>query len=480
MSRRERVMGTIRKRLTRTTYEPYNYDFDTYLTQATNPYNDESTFREIYEGEPIARGIVDTQVDCVFSEYDWDFMRKKPRKNEEKTKDEYMDWTSRPDVRFNQKVRSMATKLVLDNMFYLEVDPEAENFYVLNKENCELKWNKENTAILGINWWKNGAPSYSNVNTEKARFIPIEKCVIGSYHDPDTNLWQSAPMRSLIESANILFHARAYNNDIFRSGGMPSFAYIFKQGITKDVFKKTVKEANHVKAGKNLFFKADVDIKQIGGFNKDMEYSDLMRSAIQDFMTALRNSPLMTNLWDKKGGEDKNEFNAFSEKIHTMQSIMNDSVNEVIWKIFVQKVHKTWTDDINKTFNDDRLEAEFKLEKVRLLKEKRADNPYKKVKFKLRKWVDLRLLSAVQKIWLDTGVISPNEARGQLGFEPREGGDKFLTDIEGAGQQMGNSGGANPSGTQNNQVKEPKASESEKKPSASQQATEGVGTSGNA
>lgn len=465
-SRTQKFRHNLAKRISRTTFEPYSYDFDSYLTQATNPYNDATTLLQLYNEEPICRGIVDTQADAIFGDYDFNFLRIKPRENEKNTKDEYIDWTNEPNVRFNQKLRTMAAMLLVDGLFYLEIDPEAQNFYVLNKEDCEIRWNDTNTQIIGLNWYKTNPasplPMDMRTNDNSTRFIPITHCVIASYHDPDTKYWQSAALRSLIDSANILFHARNYNNDIFRSGGMPSFAYIFKGGITKDVFKRTVKEANHVKAGKNLFFKADVDIKQVGGFNKDMEYEKLMKSAIQDFMTGMRISPLMMNLMEKSGGEDKNEFNAFSEKIHTHQSIMDDAVNETFWKIFVQTTQKLFTDGIQKVFKNKRLSVESKLEKVNVLKEKRASNPYKKVRFHLRKWVDLRLLSAIQKIWIDAGIINPNEGRKMIGLPPREGGDEYI-DLNASVGAMGNTGGANL--RDDAKIKEPKVSEPKKKPS---------------
>lgn len=462
------------KRLSRTTYESDMYDFGSHVAHAENPYNDEKDLLAIFENEPVAHGIIMTQNDAIFGEYSFEFVREKARKNEEAVKKIYLDWVRDPTIRFNQKIRTMGVKLLIDGLFYLEIDRDANTFYVLNKEDCTILWDEENIHIIGIKWDKISESSiYRSPKLDKDKnfiFIPIKNLIIASYFDMDTNLWQVSSLRSLVDSANILFHARNYNNDIFRSGGMPSFAYIFKGGINKDVFKKTVKEANTVKAGKNLFFKADIDIKQIGGFNKDMEYEKLIRSAYQDFMTAMRSSPLMTNLIDKAGGEDKNEFNAFSEKIHTLQSIMNDTVNEITWKLNVEPLDIKYTDEIAKVFKNRRMKVDTQLKKVLLLKANRASNPHKSVVFKLRKWVDLRLLSAIQKIWLDTGVMSPNEARAQIGLEPREGGDEFLTDKESASGigAMGNTGGANPSSAV--QSKTPTVAGAKPRVSASQKA----------
>jgi len=213
-------LGWLRKRLSRTTFEPYSYGFDTFLTQATNPYNDNTTFREIYEGEPRIRGIIDTQANAIYGDYDFEFLRMKPQKNEIEAKETYLDIIRDSDVRFNQKIRSIAVKLLLDNLCYVEIDSTAKNFYVLNKKNCEIIWERDNITIAGINWYKYEHNSKESLNEgiNVATFISIENLVIFSYHDPDTDLWQSAPMRSLVESANILFHSRDYNNEIFKSG----------------------------------------------------------------------------------------------------------------------------------------------------------------------------------------------------------------------------------------------------------------------
>jgi len=196
-----------------------------------------------------------------------------------------------------------------------------------------------------------------------------------------------------------------------------------------------------------------------------------MMSAFQDLMTALNSSPIMSNFINRAGGEDKNEYNSTAEKIHTYQSIVNDGVNDIIWKLFVKPTHDQATTAIAKA-----LKAED-IEKVDLYKARRLENPYKKIKWHLRKWVDLRLLSAIQKIWIDTNIVNPNEARKMIGMEKYEGGDQYafqhaetLADkaTEAQAQRSGvgatgNSGGANIG--RETGVKEPKVIPDKKSPS---------------
>ena len=205
---------------------------------------------------------------------------------------------------------------------------------------------------------------------------------------------------------------------------MPSAVYQLPEGTSPEEFKRFERLLSNTTAGKNLITKGIIKIDQIAGFTKDMEYDKLVDHAVQSIMTLLNVSPLMMNMGGSSspsGGESsKQEMNAFATGVHALQREISDLVTQVIHNLYG-------------TVDDDEPQVVGRPKK----------NLVHGIRFKLRKWVDPRQLSAIHKIYLDTKVISPNEAREDLGREPREGGDEVLEDGAGA---MGNTGGESPSG----------------------------------
>lgn len=409
MGIRDRIgKGVIRtgKRLTGTTYDSLG-GIESFGSSRTNPYTNDTTWLKIYSQEPFIRGAIDALVNAVTQEWSIESVKLKPSKADEALRIKITNELSSPRNFFRTKLATMTYKLIIDSLFVLETSATDKQFYVLNKEDCTIVWNDRYTRIKAIQWKK--ISEISTANVEEVTLNEGE-FVLGSIFDPDTNLWQNSPMETLISIANLLYHAREYNLDIFKNGGVPSMLYTLPLETTpdsKDDFKRQVKT---IKSGENLIGIGDIKAQPIAGFTKDMEYNILVDHAIQSIMTLLGVSPLMMNLALKSGsgggGEGtRQEMNAFATRVHTIQKIINDGMTLAIHQIHGVEV----------------FEDEDEKPKVG----RKREDPVSFLRFKLRKWVDTRQQAAMHKIYIDTGVINANEARVEIGKEPREGGNEY-------------------------------------------------------
>lgn len=418
------------KRMTRTTYDNSVGLISTFgRQQITNPYNNATTWLEIYSKEPFIRGAVDALVNAVVGEFALESAKPKESKSDEKGRVEIYNSLTDPAANVHTKLSTMCYKLIIDSLFVVETNADDKAFYVLNKEDCTIEWNNRNTIINRIAW--SPRSQHLHMDTMTPEYLELGEFVLGSIFDPDTNLWQNSPMETLIDMANLLYHARQYNLDIFKHGGVPSMLYTLPPETTpesKDEFKKQIKK---LKAGENIVGIGDVKAQQIAGFTKDMEYNVLVDHAVQSIMTLLGVSPLMMNLAVKTGsgggGEGtRQEMNAFATRVYQLQRVLNNAMTLIIHNIYDPKP------------TQDKDPKPLELGKI-----KKSDY-IKLLRFKLRKWIDVRQQAAMHKIYIETGVISPNEARKDIGKEPRDGGDEYRE--AGAGGPMGNDGNEKPEG----------------------------------
>lgn len=407
------------KRQSTTTYPNTGIVFDTFSRASPNPFNNESTWLEMYNKEPFIKGAVDAIVKAAIGEWSLETAKEKASNIDKKAIEKINILFTDPVMMFKTKLRTIAYKLLIDSVVFLETPEGDGTFFVLNKEDCTIGWDSRFTRIERVIWKKKDTNIKEEI-LEKGSFV------IGSMFDPDTKLWQSSPMETIVDIANLLYHARNYNLDIFRNGGVPSMLYTLPEGTVEEErlgFKRTIKK---LKSGENIVAIGEVNAEPIAGFTKDMEYNVLVDHGVQSIMTLYGVSPLMMNLAVKQGsgggGEGSRQtMNAFATTVHTIQDILNDSITHAIHNLFAEEED-----------NEETSRGRPKMD------------PYRMMRFKLRKWSDSRQLSAVHKIYKDIGVLNPNEIRGDLGREPRKGGDEYAeTNDRGA---AGNTGGENPSG----------------------------------
>lgn len=425
-------IDALRKRISKPTYSSDGSTLTDIFgfNSAENPYNNESTWFDLYKGEPLIRGAIDSKANAIAGDWLIESVSEAPNELEKKRMKEITDWLSDPEFGMHTKLITMATKLQLTSVSYLEIERDIKKFFILNKSDVTPKWNKRGTEIDHLEWAKKGTNATPDI-------IPKHLFVLGTRFESDTNLWMESVMETMIDIGNLLFQSRKYNLDIFKAGGVPSMLFNLDPSTTDKEYKKFVKKIKETKAGKNLTARGIIKTTVIGGFNKDMEYKEMNNYALQAIMTLLNISPIMMNLLNAKAGNDKQEANAFATSTHSYQNIMNDMVSLAIHKIYgkLEDVKSPKMADDGLVVKNEKGDIQYTTTKARPL-----GDPYRKFRFKLRKWVNPREQAALHKIYLDSTVFTPNEVRAQLGFENRDGGDEVLE----VGMSMGNTGADQP------------------------------------
>lgn len=430
------TVKTFRKRLTKPTYisqersgskltDMFNFKSE------ENPFNNESTWFDLYTNEPFIRGAIDSKTNAIAGMWSLETIKKNPTEKDKKRVDEIEMWLSEPDLTFQTKLITIATKMQLTSLSILEIDRTEELFYILNKADCTLKWNDRKTRLDHLLWEKvEGSSNIGSLFEDKTVRLERHEFVLGSRFEADTNLWQNTVMETLIDIGNLLFHARRYNLKIFEQGGIPSMLFTLDTDTSDKEYNRFVRKMKNTKAGKNLTARGNVKATVIGGFNKDMEFDKMVEHAFQSILTLLNNSPVMMSYLKAKGGNDKQEANAFATSTHSYQGIIETMITSAIHKIFGKLVPG---------------EIEVPDGKGGKMMKQFVGRPksdfIRTIRFKLRRWVNSREQAAIHKIYLDSTVMTPNEVRRHLGLEPREGGDEVLE----MGLQMGNDGNDKPS-----------------------------------
>jgi len=411
----------IRKRFTRTTFGNVGNRFGTFDFNSKSPYGNETTWLTLYQKEPFIRGAIDAIVNAVIGEWTLESVSEKESPSEKKLIENIKADLTNPRMRTEAKLRTMAYKLIIDTVLYIETSRVDMDFYVLDSEDCTLRWDDNNKYIIGVDWKKHDDPSMTPPEELRGK-----EYAFASLFDPDTNLFKASPLETLIDIGNIFYHSRKYNLDIFEKGGVPSSMITVPESTTTEQIKRLERLIRRSKSGSNIIAKGDVKIQQLAGFTKDMEYDILVEHGIQSVMTLLNITPIMMNFirgsGSGGGGESsKQEMNAFAIGVHAKQRTINSIMTQIIHNLYSKSDEE---EGINRRVG-------------------RPKSDVYNIRFKLRKWVDSRQQAAIHKIYLDTKVLTRNEVREDLGRELHEDADEFLSGGAGA---MGNIGAPNVSG----------------------------------
>lgn len=379
-----------------------------------------STWLDMYVKEPFIHGAIDSKVNAIVGEWTIESASKSPTKAEIDLVERIKVELSEPSLNLVTKLRTIAYRMIIDTVVYVETARGDMNFYILNPEECKLAWDESEKYIEGIKWSKDRRFKDGNYI-----LLSKKKYAFASMFEPDTNLFEISPMETIIDIANLLSFARKYNLNIFEKGGVPAMLFSLPESTSVDEFNRFKFMLENSKSGSNLISIGDIKAQPLAGFTKDMEYDKLVDHGIQSIMSLLQVSPQMMSMGasGKGGGESaRQEMNAFSIGVHNIQNIIDNLMTQILYNLY--------SDD-----EEDLIDT--------LPRRGRPNrNPAKNVRFKLKKWVDKRQQSAIHKIYLDTQVLTPNEVRADLGREPVEWGDE---PIKSAGS-MGNTGSENPIG----------------------------------
>lgn len=418
-----RIQDVIKKRFSQTTYTNLKKKFSIFSFKSKAPYNNHTTWLDIYTKEPFIRGAIDSKVNAVAGEWTIETVSLKPSKAEEKLIERVKAELSEPQMYINTKLRTIAYRLIIDTIAYIEVSRGDMNFYILNPEECELNWSDGDKYVDGIKWSKD--KKFEKI--DDYTLLSGKQFAFGSMFDPDTNLFKISPMETIVSIANLLAYARDYNLGIFERGGVPAMLFQLPADTTDEEFLRFDNLLKKAKSGSNIISIGEVKTSPLAGFTKDMEYDKLVNHGVQSIMTNFQVSPQMMSMGGSNspsGGESaRQEMNSFSTGIHNIQRIIDEMMTMSIHKLY--------------SMND-----EDEAEDILPRRGRPTTDIVKNLRFKMKKWVDKRQQSAIHKIYADIKVLSPNEIRADLGKEPYEGGNDM---IEGAGP-MGNSGEEKPEG----------------------------------
>ena len=419
------------KRLTTPTTQP---KFGAKLTSAfgfngrTNPYNNETTWFEIYENEPDIRGAIDSIVRAVVQPWTLESTEKKddkkPNTKLEKDMDKIKKDLEDPFRTFHTKRLTVVLKLLMDSRVAAETSRVDMDFFTLNAQDWDIIWNERGTKIAHLSWMTEEG-LFSQAGT--GQFLDIGHFAMSSIHDPNTNLWNLSIMETLTDVANLLFQARKYNLDVFMKGGVPAYLFALDESTSDPSYEQFKTSIKNTKAGQNVISRGAVKAIPIAGFTKDMEYEKIVKFGIQSIMTALGISSNIMNLRDAKG-EAKGGADGFTATVHNLQNLEENF----------------WTQVIHNLYGKEPVEVSIPNGEggKSLIKARPKRGSIETIRFKSRKWTNVREQAALHKIYLDATVFTPNEVRAQLGFEPREGGDEVID--AGNRQAPGNTGADDP------------------------------------
>ena len=396
--------------------------FDTFSTTRANKFGNQDTWRSIYKNEPFVKGPVDAKVNATIGEWTLESITEKQTEKEKKLMEKiYKDLTN-PRQYFKTKLKTISFNLILETIVYLETSRDTKKFYILDsKQSSPHRDSKK--ELDGISWkpkdWKTG---------EAVKVLKGKEYAMISQMDMDTEMFMQSALETAIDIANILHQSRRYNLELFKNDGVPSLLYSLPDGTSDPNYQKFLRKIK--RGGRHLVSIGKVGVERLAGFNKDMEYSKQVDYAVQSLMTLLNVSPQIMslaigNMKGSSGESSRQEMNAFGIGVHSDQRLINDLITQVIHNNYSESEEEPIiSSSVGKTKND----------------------PVYNIRFKLNKWVDIRQLAAIHKIYSDIQGLTQNEIRAEIGREPVEGGDKFVSDVG----PMGNTGNEDPSGQGDN------------------------------
>lgn len=212
-------------------------------------------------------------------------------------------------------------------------------------------------------------------------FVHINLTNLGS------NITGLSPLESVVDSANLYIQGKEYAIKLFESGGVPLGAIVLEEGSDDDYEILVESLRGEKKIGEILALRGKIDFKKMGSSQDEMQYVDLAEQATNDIQMVFQVPSQMIGMGVQAKKESaKEERNAFSSKVRSLQIILSKAITMVIRKIF------------GEYYND--------------------------IVFEFNMWVDEASRAAIHKIYLTTGVMTPNEVRRELGLPPVKWGDE--------------------------------------------------------
>lgn len=208
-----------------------------------------------------------------------------------------------------------------------------------------------------------------------------------------SQLWGMSPLAPIHYEINQYLEASIHNLSLLIKGGRPSGAIEVGQELTDDQFERLKAQVyNSVQgahnAGQFLILESNMKFQQMSQSNKDMDFIELKRNVTYMIYSALKIPlPLISG-----------DFATYSNLETAKLSLYDNAVLPLVNRIYAEL-----TNFLFPRFKmDPQLQLSYSTEEIIAL-EPRANAEINKVK--------------------DVGVLTINELRKRLGYEPLEGGD---------------------------------------------------------
>jgi len=350
---------------------------------------DKEDYYKIFLDIPAVRGAVDAIVNATTgSGYKIKTAKESdPEKDDPKVK-EIKLWLNHPNKGFYSILRAITTNLVVSDDSYTEVKPNDEVkeedtygwFWPLDNLHVKVQLTSDKKEISHI-IYKSG----TSLTGGTGQTLQPHQFQHGSMNLLGSNLYGISSIESLIKLANLYNYATGYNTALFESGGVPAVVFTMKSGTDPD-YERMIEMLNETKTGRSLGLFGDIDLEKVGVTNQDINFQGIFDHVTQMVMSVFQVPPVMMSMQGASTKEtSKSEMNAFGGKIRAIQWMVNTIVSSII--------HKVWGEE----YND--------------------------IRFVLNPWQDLATMSAIHKIYLTTGVLTPNDVRRELDLPDVDWGD---------------------------------------------------------
>lgn len=347
---------------------------------------DKEDYYRIFLDIPAVRGAVDAIVNAVTGNgYRIRTLEKQDVEEGDSRLDELRQWLDHPSKDFYSILRTVVTNLIVSDDSFIELksnemagEGTSGWMWPLDNRYVKIHLDKDKKAVSHIVY---------NTATMSAKGTKLgpEKYVHASMNKLGSSLYGISSIESLVKLANLYNYSTAYNTALFESGGIPAIVFTMLGGLDSD-FERLIAMLEEAKTGRSLGLFGDIRIDKIGVTSQDINFQGIFEHVTQMVMTVFQVPPVMMSLQGASTKEtSKSEMNAFGGKVRSVQWMVNNIVSQMI--------HKIWGEQ------------------------------YEDIFFSLNPWHDPATLSAIHKIYLATGVLTPNDVRKELDLPPVKWGD---------------------------------------------------------
>lgn len=124
--------------------------------------------------------------------------------------------------------------------------------------------------------------------------------------------------------------AELYNYGVFKRKGTPAKAFILKQGSKQD-YNRIKKKLKDAKPGENLLIRGDMDVKDLSGLQKDLQYGEVINKIEGKIMGVQHVPPIMAAQTRSANLEsNRNEINVFVLRVKAIQMVGSAIITKLL------------------------------------------------------------------------------------------------------------------------------------------------------